>query len=57
MGKNFSIVDGLSENLPSLENTVPGRMLITTDKGELYYEPQKGVRIKIFENEIGEAVK
>lgn len=57
MGKKFSIVDGLSENLPSLENTVPGRMLITTDKGELYYEPQKGVRIKIFENEIGEAVK
>ena len=41
MGKNFSIVDGLSENLSSLENTVLGRMLITTDKCKLYYEPQK----------------
>ena len=54
--KYLSIVDGLSENLPSLDNVVPGRILITTDKGEMYYEPEEGKRIKIFENEVAEAI-
>ena len=54
--KHLSVVDGVWENLPSLDNTVPGRILITTDKGEMYYEPEEGKRIKIFENEVAEAI-
>ena len=41
----FSIQDGLSKNLPS--DTEAGRLLITTDTGDMYYEPEAGKRIEI----------
>lgn len=45
--KYFSISDGLSRNLPAETSTVPGRFLITTDTGEMYYEPEDKKRVKI----------
>lgn len=45
--KVLSIQDGLAENLPDENLAVAGRILITTDTGEMYYEPENGKRIKI----------
>ena len=54
--KILSIADGLHDELPSITTAKAGRILITTDKGEMYYEPEEGKRIKIFENEVAEAI-
>ena len=45
--KILSIQDGLSGNLPDITTAVAGRILITTDRGEMYYEPEDKKRIKI----------
>lgn len=51
-----SISDGLSGNLPAETSTVPGRFLITTDTGVVYYEPEDGKRIKLYKDEIDNVV-
>ena len=45
--KILSIQDGLSGNLPDITTAKAGRILITTDKGEMYYEPEDKKRVKI----------
>lgn len=45
--KILSIQDGLSGNLPDIKTAKAGRFLITTDSGEMYYEPEDGKRVKI----------
>lgn len=45
--KIFSIADGLHDELPSTTTAVAGRILITTDTGEMYYEPEDKKRVKI----------
>lgn len=45
--KILSIQDGLAKNLPDESLAVAGRMLITTDTGEMYYEPEDKKRVKI----------
>ena len=45
--KILSITDGLHDELPSTTTAVAGRILITTDRGEMYYEPEDKKRIKI----------
>lgn len=45
--KIFSIADGLHDELPSTTTAKAGRMLITTDRGEMYYEPEDKKRIQI----------
>lgn len=45
--KILSIQDGLSGNLPDIKTAKAGRFLITTDTGEMYYEPEDKKRVKI----------
>ncbi len=45
--KIFSIADGLHDELPPITTAKAGRILITTDKGEMYYEPEDKKRVKI----------
>ena len=45
--KILSIQDGLSGNLPDITTAKAGRFLITTDTGEMYYEPEDKKRVKI----------
>ena len=45
--KIFSIADGSHDELPSITTAIAGRFLITTDTGEMYYEPEDKKRVKI----------
>ena len=45
--KILSIADGLHDELPSTTTAIAGRILITTDRGEMYYEPEDKKRIQI----------
>ena len=45
--KIFSIADGLHDELPSTTTAKAGRILITTDRGEMYYEPEDKKRIQV----------
>ena len=45
--KIFSIADGLHDELPSTTTAKAGRFLITTDRGEMYYEPEDKKRIQV----------
>lgn len=45
--KILSIADGLHDELPSTTTAKAGRILITTDRGEMYYEPEDKKRIQI----------
>ena len=45
--KIFSIADGLHDELPSTTTAKAGRVLITTDRGEVYYEPEDKKRIQV----------
>lgn len=58
MSKRYlSFADGFAKNLPGLDDTIPGRILLTRDTGEMYYEPEKGVRVKINSKDINIAVQ
>ena len=45
--KILSIADGLHDELPSITTAKAGRILITTDRGEMYYEPEDKKRIQV----------
>ena len=45
--KILSIADGLHNELPSITTAKAGRILITTDRGEMYYEPEDKKRIQV----------
>ena len=45
--KILSIADGLHDELPSITTAKAGRILMTTDRGEMYYEPEDKKRIQV----------